>query len=345
MFGNPRFAVWFHRVSDTKLSHRSLKTLDTNFAHANNALSAIAANEKLFIEQNTDPNFDACTLNEIIAYLLMVHEGIQVLYSARSQHDDQWLISQGCDIGLNIDEAFIANYEHLLLRLQTQLIDALTRKVVEALLEGNHDKKQRKLLNWFSEFPNNRHPLSTTWPWSIKPSLAVLWGVCWMFHDRPPTGDNGHGQRIPQLRLLQDEQFLDWNTPQPNDCELISCSCIVVIRFKGATWSANSGHQADFNFGLEALTGTLSQPQTLQPASGDVGSVDGGVEDLRQNIGSAGWQLSATNDLSRVHVQGHQHHRTSAAAQPQFRRNANPRHRENQGRGGQFAAPDRHRGM
>jgi hypothetical protein len=34
---------------------------------------------------------------------------------------------------------------------------------------------------WFFEWPNGRRPLSSTWPWNIKPSLVVLWGVCWMF--------------------------------------------------------------------------------------------------------------------------------------------------------------------
>jgi hypothetical protein len=32
-----------------------------------------------------------------------------------------------------------------------------------------------------SEYSSGKRPASTTWPWSIKPSLAVLWGVCWMF--------------------------------------------------------------------------------------------------------------------------------------------------------------------
>ncbi|KAF2190211.1 hypothetical protein K469DRAFT_682341 [Zopfia rhizophila CBS 207.26] len=290
-----------------------LKSLDNgNFNNPDNALSAIAANDKLFLKQNDSPNFEPCSLNEIITYLLLVHDGIDVLYHARSQYDDQWLISQGSEIGLNIDEAFIANYEHLLLRLRAQLIDALTRKVIEALLEGGQDKKQRKLLSWFTEFPNSKRPLSTTWPWSIKPSLAVLWGVCWMFYN---SGDrNNRGVR--QTRFLQDEQFPEWNTPQPND------SC------------ANSGAQADINFGLE-LTGTQSQPQAQQQADGDVGSIGVSGVDLRQNVG---WTLSAPNNLSG-HVPVHQHSSSGRSpAQPQPRRN--PRQANDSS---QFA-PDRHPG-
>jgi hypothetical protein len=35
---------------------------------------------------------------------------------------------------------------------------------------------------WFFEWEGGRHPLNSTWPWSnVKPSVLVLWGVCWMF--------------------------------------------------------------------------------------------------------------------------------------------------------------------
>ena len=34
-----------------------------------------------------------------------------------------------------------------------------------------------------SEPPGRRRPPSPSWPWSIKTSLIVLWGVCWMFFD------------------------------------------------------------------------------------------------------------------------------------------------------------------
>lgn len=35
---------------------------------------------------------------------------------------------------------------------------------------------------WFFEWPGGKRPLNSTWPWAdVKPSLLVLWGVCWMF--------------------------------------------------------------------------------------------------------------------------------------------------------------------
>jgi hypothetical protein len=44
-------------------------------------------------------------------------------------------------------------------------------------------------IGWFFEWPSGRHPLNSTWPWAdVKPSLLVLWGVCWMFY--PEYGDS-----------------------------------------------------------------------------------------------------------------------------------------------------------
>jgi hypothetical protein len=138
-------------------------------------LSTVCSDNKLFL-QTGRLRFDAYSLSETVHSLLLVQEAISILHAARSQHDDSFIIAQGIEIGLTIDELFIANYEHLLLRLQSQLVETLTRKAVEALILNDLNKTQRKLLNWFSEFPGSQRPLSTTWPWSIKPSLAVLWG-------------------------------------------------------------------------------------------------------------------------------------------------------------------------
>ncbi|KAH8883049.1 hypothetical protein GQ53DRAFT_435584 [Thozetella sp. PMI_491] len=39
----------------------------------------------------------------------------------------------------------------------------------------------------FSEFVKGMRPLCTTMPWTIWPSLVVLWGVCWMFPQPVPS--------------------------------------------------------------------------------------------------------------------------------------------------------------
>ena len=90
-----------------------------------------------------------------------------------------------------------------------QLILILSRshpsKSLEALLERLDEELQnlfRKLSLWkqlkyltffslfYSEHPNGIRKLCTTMPWSILPSLAVLWGVCWMFYPPWPSQED-----------------------------------------------------------------------------------------------------------------------------------------------------------
>lgn len=153
-----------------------LSSVDNLLGPTEKSLSAIASDSKLLFKQSISPTFERQTLNEIVQLLVTTYEAIQTLSQCRSQFSDSWLAAQGQTLGLEIDEIFIANYEHLLLRLQTELVTALERKVLEENLhpEGGHDKRQRKLLSWFNELPR---PLSSSFPWTIKPSLAVLWGV------------------------------------------------------------------------------------------------------------------------------------------------------------------------
>jgi hypothetical protein len=47
---------------------------------------------------------------------------------------------------------------------------------------------------WFFEWPRGKRPLNSTWPWAdVKPSLLVLWGVCWMFVIANPFEVGGRG--------------------------------------------------------------------------------------------------------------------------------------------------------
>lgn len=89
---------------------------------------------------------------------------------------------------------FIANLEHLLRCLKQIALDAIIGHYLD-LVEAhilhwhNYWQHQKRIgEGWFAEWPNGQRPLSTTWPWNVKPSLLVLWGVCWMFY-----GPSGHG--------------------------------------------------------------------------------------------------------------------------------------------------------
>ena len=96
--------------------------------------------------------------------------------------------------GESICDKLTAHCQHLLRSLQTVALDAI---IVHRYLDPAetptphwHFRWQNsKPLGegWFAEWPNSHRPLSTTWPWNIKPSLLVLWGVCWMFYG--PSGN------------------------------------------------------------------------------------------------------------------------------------------------------------
>ncbi|CAN9229855.1 unnamed protein product [Alternaria alternata] len=193
-----------------------LRSVDGKLHAAGNTFSSIAGSNKLFVKHHNTPIFEACSLNETIQILVAVHEAINVLAECRRQYGDDWLLAQGLDAGLILDENFIANYEHLLLRLQTDLIEALAQKAFKELLDGDHDKKQRKLLAWFTEFAEKPQALST-FPWTIKPSLAVLWGVCWMFYEKTlDEQTNRNKDRVRYDAVLQNLN-LSWDTGASSD--------------------------------------------------------------------------------------------------------------------------------
>lgn len=92
------------------------------------------------------------------------------------------------DLRMLLDATFIANLLHLLFRLQRRLFQVLINQTIQQIEDitrhwREYLQQQKKLgNNWFKEWPDGRRPLNTTWPWNIRPSLVVLWGVCWMFY-------------------------------------------------------------------------------------------------------------------------------------------------------------------
>ncbi|KAF2825808.1 hypothetical protein CC86DRAFT_382799 [Ophiobolus disseminans] len=241
------------------------------------ALSTVAGDDKLFLKHGNAPIFEGYSLNQTIQLLVTVQEALNTVAACRLQYGDDWLVAQGLDFGLDIDEIFIANYEHLLLRLQAELTQALARKALEELLRGGHDKRQRKLLSWFSEFAEKPRPLSSSFPWTIKPSLAVLWGVCWMFYDRDPSEHDGRaGDRVRRDRMLQQLDFpnVPWSAPASSDY---------------------------FNFGLQ-LIGAQPQHNAQQPSPDNVTA---GLDEMFQARNAEFW----SPDHSPLHsrLPSHEH--------------------------------------
>ncbi|KAF2258140.1 hypothetical protein CC78DRAFT_587500 [Lojkania enalia] len=68
----------------------------------------------------------------------------------------------------------------------------------------------------FSGFPSKYRPPCKTMPWTIRSSLVVLWGVCWMFYNSPPATETDQSKAIwaaepPTVSL--DDSFYDKYDP------------------------------------------------------------------------------------------------------------------------------------
>ena len=115
-----------------------------------------------------------------------VFESTTILISKLQSLWDAKSINQKCSttklpsyFGLE-DEKFVANLLYILHRLQTFVfltliqktqrdIDQTTTQKFDYSSDRFDDRDCRK------EWPGGQRHVSTTWPWTIKPSLAVLW--------------------------------------------------------------------------------------------------------------------------------------------------------------------------
>lgn len=151
------------------------------------SLSAVATNHKLFVERKSEFHIERLSLKELTYLLVVVRDLLNTLKRTPSSRFGVRTLSEGNELlDLSLDETNTANLEHLLLCLRDQLLRLLIAQLIELVhkhvIECQRDQSKHRE-EWFFEFPDARHPLSTTWPWSIRPSLAVIWGVCWMFYN------------------------------------------------------------------------------------------------------------------------------------------------------------------
>ncbi|OJD29379.1 c2h2 transcription factor [Diplodia corticola] len=147
-------------------------------------------------------------------------------------------------------------------------------------------RRQRRLeadaATWFSVFPGSVRPVSTTWPWTIKPALAVLWGVCWQFYEPPPPSplsgsfDAADGDGRARVRAASVLKGLEW-------------------------WQAPDARAGAYlQFGRDAVATALGGARGQQLQAGD---------------GAAGGAEAPALEFRNPNL------RAPAAAQPQLRRN------------------------
>jgi len=175
------------------LDFRLLEHLDANLALENHSLSELAADNDLLLEHG--PNFDLRKYGklDIVESLKLIS---QLLASIRLAYQERY--GENAIPGLNgdldyvrflDDLLFLANLESIILQLQASLLYQLffvhgRDLLIEDINRIYEEQKRRgrKCKDWFFVYPSGKRPLSTTWPWNIRPSLVVLWGVCWMFY-------------------------------------------------------------------------------------------------------------------------------------------------------------------
>ena len=159
---------------------RLLRELDHSVKFGDHSINAVAKNNGRFLQRQSSLSIDSLDVQQLCGLLVTVRSLKDLVGEGIASEGDQL-------IHFLIDDTHAANLQHLLLRLESELLRLLVKRLVELVHRHVKDcqrDQSKRAEEWFFEFPDARHPLSTTWPWSIKPSLAVLWGVCWMFYDR-----------------------------------------------------------------------------------------------------------------------------------------------------------------
>ncbi|KAL8806527.1 MAG: hypothetical protein Q9182_001310 [Xanthomendoza sp. 2 TL-2023] len=199
--------------------HRLLEKLDEQTAGDEPRTSSVATCDRLFLAYNAR----AVTRFRGIDELRHIYDlTTQLLTRISSFLDSKSRLGSLADpsgpaiCGLD-HEKFLANLKHVLRCLRQAALEALIYHGLERLHEDVRRWHQRWLRDrqldqaWFLEWPNGRRPLSTTWPWNIRPSLVVLWGVCWMFYDN-------RTRSVEELRQqLEDQEVASsfWPRPTP----------------------------------------------------------------------------------------------------------------------------------
>ena len=197
------------------------------------SLSDVAACDELFLKRDIDFHIKRLSLKELAGLLVHVIDLLETLRQASPPQASARAFPPGKGgIDPTLDFTYIANLDHLLLCLQDQIVHLLVARgseLVQKHLEDCQKDHNKHVKDWFFEYPDARHPLSTTWPWSIKPSLAVIWGVCWMFYnsnEEPRFDEYGNmvdvqgnvvvPHQIVQTYLLSRQQ-IQWQQRSPGE--------------------------------------------------------------------------------------------------------------------------------
>lgn len=179
---HPDHGKWINGLLRDLNNHSNRPTL---------SLTRVAADEQLFLTHAHDNLIETLTQHATLPQAAFMFDSstflIGKLEALQLGKSGKWTEADaGCE-GLK-EALYIANLLHLLRELQQILFLVLVHRSItwldEFALRWQTYWQQEKSLSedWFTEWPSGKRPLSTTWPWPIRPALVVLWGVCWMFY-------------------------------------------------------------------------------------------------------------------------------------------------------------------
>lgn len=174
-----------------------LGAIDLHVSRRDLPLRTVAAQDSLFLKHDFHPAWTFQSLDRIYD---VFDSTTEVLGRLQDFSSSNGLPRMDDDIRCGEFQCakFIANLKHLLQCLKQIALDAIIHHYLDLVAAHilhwhNFWQRQRRIgEGWFAEWPNGQRPLSTTWPWNVKPSLLVLWGVCWMFYG--PTGHRHNDQ-------------------------------------------------------------------------------------------------------------------------------------------------------
>lgn len=181
-----------------------LRKLDVSTERQDASTAIVATQDKLFLQFNARNALaykDAQELGSVLDLATLLILRIRRFFGSQSTGGLGTLGEPLSSFGLECEKG-LANLEHMLRCLQQAALEALIQISLKRL-EGDlvawyqyWRQRRHASVSWFSEWSSSRRPLRTTWPWNIKPSLIVLWGVCWMFYadgETPSMQDQAEG--------------------------------------------------------------------------------------------------------------------------------------------------------
>ncbi|KAI9891559.1 MAG: hypothetical protein M1814_002682 [Vezdaea aestivalis] len=171
---------------------------------SNGSISHVAASNKLLCQSTPKRSGKRATIAERTAeikHAACLLERLQVWIRHTEGQIDDFVTPMSTIAPNSYDLLFLANVEHLLLRHIGHLLNCLHLSIWTQVVLASIASEFVLGFAFWSEYKDRKRVRSTTWPWNIKPSLVVLWGVCWQFI-YPPA-------QVPQTSQLFAQAFDD----------------------------------------------------------------------------------------------------------------------------------------